>query len=161
MLEMVSCSALCRGVAAGGVGAEVSRGTEGLAVAMGVSGVVADQRASATGCTRARVGAVAASSNAGEFAAGDEAGVRTGPGEQAGDATHLETFIRHAFVGGRNGYPHRAGFAGSPSCGDDAALHACDAEAGAGGAESAGWVRFFPTQVRAVNPRTVAADVRR
>lgn len=38
-------------------------------------------------------------------------------------------------------YPHGAGITGAPECGDDADLHACDAETGLGREIAVGWVR--------------------
>jgi hypothetical protein len=58
--------------------------------------------------------------------------------EQEGDAPCAAAFLCDAFAGARHGNPDSAGTAGPRGCGDEADLHPCDAQAGAGGAQSVG-----------------------
>ena len=63
--------------------------------------------------------------------------MRGGAGEER-DVSYAAAFVCDAFAGIGNGYPDVAGFAGAFGCDDDDDLHACDAEAGNWGKESAG-----------------------
>ena len=58
--------------------------------------------------------------------------------EQESDAACAASFVCDAFARAGDGHPHGAGTARARGCGDDADLHACDAETGAGGAQPAG-----------------------
>ena len=106
----------------------------------GVPELVADAGTETSGGAGPGNGVVAASSVAGEFAAGHEGGVRTGRGGEAGDAAYVASFVCDASAGGRDGYPHGAGFVGASGRGDDADLYARHAEAGDWSEESVGWV---------------------
>jgi len=75
-----------------------------------------------------------------ESAAGGEGRGAAGWNRQARQLPFSATFVRHAPIGIRLRHPNRPGIARAQGCEHHADLHACDAEAGVGGAESAGWV---------------------
>ena len=64
--------------------------------------------------------------------------VRLAQPNQTGHLPHAAAFVRHASVGKWLRHPHGSGFARAQGCGDDADLHACDAEAGDWGEKPAG-----------------------
>src|SRR6266542_1084265 len=105
---------------------------------VGVHRTVVDSGAEAAGRAGTRPGVVATSFVAGKFAADDEGSRGEGRVEQAGNAAHAAALLRHAFAGRGDGHPDGAGFVGTQGCGDDSALHPCDAETGARRAQSSG-----------------------
>src|SRR5438445_12796147 len=115
------------------VGEKISEGRRNVGMALAVSIAAID------GGSEVRIEAEAPCAGC-HVPAGNTVGDAQSGAEQAGDTAHLEAFLRDAFAGKWNGYPDRAGVAGACGRRDDADLHARDAEAGVGSAESTGWV---------------------
>jgi len=74
-----------------------------------------------------------------ESAASGEGSGAAGWNREARQLPFSATFVRHAPIGIRLRHPNRPGIARAQGREHHADLHACDAEAGVGGAESAGW----------------------
>jgi integrase len=93
------------------------------------------------GIARSALGRLAASPHLSRQRAASREGRGEGRGHrEASVVPHVPTLLRDALARARLRHTHRAGVARAQGCEDDADLHACDAQGGECGAESAGSV---------------------